>query len=384
MGVRSKVFKSKRQAYCGIYKNFYSRFFKDAKAETNKELFLKLSELVIGTLKDKSQNEEISHGNKIYLMPDDLYLIERKLNQEVLNAEFIKINDQPATVNDFLQELSIEKMYVDSLDENHIKGRLNFAAKNFIEHELLSREGYKRGLQNLTDVQHYLKMWSSYYLSESLRKKMTDEINISDEEISDYNLEMNNDTTSIVEVKILELLTEDLDVIKEVLDELNKGKDFRELAVTFTIRQQAKNNNGELGFFPVSEYGEIGQKAAIMKIGDMYGPIKVPEGYSLFELIDRKENYAFSADEDESEKQASLQELRHRKYSDAIINKTVELADKYDVKISFENLESVEVLNTTTVIFRYFGFGGKLLAVPMTTQNYLWFKKWYEQKTPSP
>lgn len=76
-------------------------------------------------------------------MPDDLYLIERKLNQEVLNAEFIKINDQPATVNDFLQELSIEKMYVDSLDENHIKGRLNFAAKNFIEHELLSREGYK-------------------------------------------------------------------------------------------------------------------------------------------------------------------------------------------------------------------------------------------------
>lgn len=367
-----------------IYKDFYSRFFKDAKAETNKELFLKLSELVIGTLKDKSQNEEISHGNKIYLMPDDLYLIERKLNQEVLNAEFIKINDQPATINDFLQELSIEKMYVDSLDENHIKGRLNFAAKNFIEHELLSREGYKRGLQNLTDVQHYLKMWSSYYLSESLRKKMTDEINISDEEISDYNLEKSNDTTSFVEVKIIELLTEDLDVIKEVLDELNKGKDFRELAVTFTIRQQAKNNNGELGFFPVSEYGEIGQKAAIMKIGDIYGPIKVPEGYSLFELIDRKENFAFSADEDESEKQASLQELRHRKYSDAIINKTVELADKYGVKVSFENLESVEVLNTTTVIFRYFGFGGKLLAVPMTTQNYLWFKKWYEQKTPSP
>lgn len=34
-----------------IYKNFYSRFFKDAKAETNKELFLKLSELVIGYFK---------------------------------------------------------------------------------------------------------------------------------------------------------------------------------------------------------------------------------------------------------------------------------------------------------------------------------------------
>ena len=66
-------------------------------------------------------------------------------------------------------------------------------------------------------------------------------------------------------------------------------QDFRELAAKYTIREEAKNNNGELGYFNINEYGEIGRKAATMNIGDMYGPIKVPEGYSLFELIDRKE-----------------------------------------------------------------------------------------------
>ncbi len=367
-----------------IYKDFYFRFFKDAKAETNKEIFLKLSDLVTDVLISKNQSEAASTGNKIILMPDDLYEIESKLDLELLNAEFIKINDQSATINDFLQELSIEKMYVDSLEENHIKGRLNFAVKRFIEHELLSSEGYNRGLQNLPEVQKYLKMWSSYYLSESLRKKIADEIDVTDEEAYSFYLDKNKDTTSIVEVKIVELLTEDLDAVKQVLDELNTGKQFRELAVKYTIREETKNNNGELGFFPISEYGEIGQKAAMMKIGDMYGPIKVPEGYSLFELIDRKEHIGFSADNYESVKEVLKQELKQKKYSESIISKTSELANKYYVQVNDENLSSVKVLNTTTVIYRYFGFGGKLLAVPMTTPNYLWFRKWLEQETPSP
>jgi parvulin-like peptidyl-prolyl isomerase len=323
-----------------IFKDFYSRFFKDAVAETNKELFLKLSDLVVAALRNRDETEMISTGEKVYLVPEDLYKIENDLGTELLNAEFIKLNEQPLTISDFLQELSIEKFNVDSLDNNHIKGRLNFAVKIFIEHELLSREGYKRGLQNLPEVQHY--------------------------------------------VKIIEVLIEDLDVIRTVLDELNAGKDFRELAVKYTIREEAKNNNGELGFFPVSEYGEIGRKAALMKIGDMYGPVKISEGYSLFKLIDRNEKNYLSTTDFQAEKENIKIELRHKKYSNALINKTIELANKYDVQLNDETLNSINVLNTTTVVYRYFGFGGRLLAVPMTAPNYLWVKPWLEQEDLTP
>ena len=137
-----------------------------------------------------------------------------------------------------------------------------------------------------------------------------------------------------LEVKIIEVLTEDLDVIRTVLDELNAGKDFRELAIKYTIREEARNNNGELGFFPVNDYGEIGRKAALMKLGDMYGPISVEEGYSLFELIERRESTSFSFDNFEKEKEKIKVELRHKKYSDALINKSVELANKYGVDVN--------------------------------------------------
>ncbi|MCU0413421.1 MAG: peptidylprolyl isomerase [Ignavibacteriaceae bacterium] len=367
-----------------IYKDFYSKFFKDATAETNRELFLKLADLVEETLKTRSEKEKIPAEEKVYIVPEDLYKIETELGPELLNAEFVKMNSQFATISDFLQELSIEKFYVDSLDNNHIKGRLNYAVKIFIEHELLSREGYKRGLQNLPEVQRYLKMWRDYYLTETLRKEISENIKITDEEAYEYFLEKNRDTTSLLEVKIIEVLTEDLDIIRTVLDELNAGKDFRELAVKYTIRNEARNNNGELGFFPVNEHGEIGRKAALMKIGDMYGPISVEEGYSLFELIERRESTSFSFYNFEEEKERIKVELRYKKYSDALINKSVELANKYGVDVNEDALNSVEVLNTTTVVYRYFGFGGRLLAVPMTAPNDLWIKPWQEQENQTP
>ncbi len=367
-----------------LFKVFYSKFFKDVKAETNKELLFELSDLVIEALRNRIQQDSISSKDKIYLTSDDLYNIEADLGQEKLNAVFIKLDDEPETIDDFMQELAIEKFYVDSVDTDHIRGRLNYYVRKFIEHELFSREGYKRELQNHPEVRRDLNIWKGYYLSEALRKEIIDSLEVTDKEVSEYFIEKGDDSLSSVEVKIVELLTDDLDVIQVVLDELNNGVDFRELAAEHTIREESKNNNGELGYFDTNEYGEIGRRAATMNIGEMYGPIKVPGGYSLFELVDRKEMTEFPTNNYEKMREQIKVELKNKMYYDTIVNKTVELADKYNIRISEEILNSIEVLNTTTVVYRIFGFGGKLLAVPMTVPNYNWVKPWLEQKELTP
>lgn len=367
-----------------LYKEFYSKFFKDVKVETNKELLFELSDLVIEALRNRIQQDNISSKDKIYLISDDLYDIEADLGQEKLNDVFIKLDDQPETIDDFMQELAIEKFYVDSLNTDHIRGRLNYYVRKFIEHELFAREGYKRGLQNLPEIRRDLNIWKGYYLSEAFRKQIIDSIEVTDKEASDYFFEKGIDSLSTVEVKIVELLTDDLDVIQVVLDELNNGANFRELAAEYTIREEAKKNNGELGYFNINEYGEIGRKAATMNVGDMYGPIKVADGYSLFELIDRKEKTELLTNNYSMEREQIKVELKNKKYYDTMINKTVELANKYNISINQKILNSVEVLNTTTVVYRVFGFGGKLLAVPMTVPNYNWVNPWQEQKELTP
>jgi len=382
---KNYVLKVARQTLIdSLYNDFFDNFFNDVKAETNKELLMVLSNFVFEALVNRSKMNGISENDKIYLTSDDLYDIEADLGSEKLNAVFVKLDMQPETIDDFLQELAIENFYVDSLDLDHVRGRLNYYARKFIEHELFAREGYKRGLQNLPEVRKDIQMWRSYYLSEALRKEMIDSIEVTEEELKEYESASQLDSSLIIEVKIIELLTNDLDVIQLALDELDKGAEFRELAAKYTVREEAKKNKGELGYFNMNEYGEIGRKAAQMNIGEMYGPIKVPEGYSLFELIDKKEMTDLPLGNYQGERTQMVEELKNKKLYESIINKTVELANKYNIQIDEELLGSVEVLNTTTVIYRIFGFGGKLLAVPMTFPNNNWVKQWIEQTETTP
>ncbi len=367
-----------------IYSDVYKIYFAEADVDTNGQIFATLSELVTDALKNRSETDNIKAGEKIYLKPDDLYKIENELGTDLLNAEFIKMGNEPATLDDFLQELAFESFSVDTLDNNLITNKLNSSVKKFIEHELLAREGYRRRLQNLPEVQRYLNIWRSYYLTETLRRKISEDIQVTDVEALEFYNQNIMDTSSLLEVKIVELLSDDLDIIRIVLDDLKTGADFKTLAIRFTIREEAKRNNGELGFFSINEYGEIGRIASTMKIGDMFGPVKVPEGYSLFELIDKKEERNLSIPEFETAKEKIKIEIKYKKFSDEIINKTVELANKYNVSIDEEILQSIKVLNTTTVVYRYFGFGGRLLAVPLTQSNYLWVKPWKEQTEMNP
>lgn len=363
-----------------IFKHFYESFFSDITAKTNNAIFHQFAVEVIRSLSDRKQNENIPNGKKIFLKPDDLYRIENELGAETLNTLLIELDDQPVTLKEFIQYFAFESFAVDTIDNNMIMGKLNLHVKRFIEHKLLSREGYNRGLQYSPEFQHQIKMWKSYYLSDALRNEMLENIEVTDDEVLNY-YQRKNKGLAITEVKIIEVLTNNLDTMYTVLEKLKEGIDIRELALKYTTREEAKSNNGELGFFPVYEYGEIGRITGGMEIGDLYGPLKVPEGYSLFKLIDkRKEESEFIAAFDKVKDKIKI-ELKYHKFSKVLIDKTIELANKYSVEINQDLLEKLEVTNTTTVFYRYFGFGGRLLAVPMTIPNYNWVKPWLEQET---
>jgi len=266
-----------------IVQNFYERFFSNINAETNNAIFHQFAEEVIKSLSDRKRNENIPDGKAIYLKPDDMYRIENDLGDETLNDLFIELEDQPVTLKEFIQYFAFGSFAVDTMDNNMIMGKLNLHVKKFIEHKLLSREGYRRGLQFSPEVQQKIKMWRAYNLSNALRNEMLEKIKVTDDEALNY--------------------------------------------------YQRKNNGSEL-----------------------------------------------TADFEKAKDKMKM-ELKYQKFSKEIIDKTIELANKYSVEINQELLESLEVTNTTTVFYHYLGFGGRLLAVPLTIPNYNWVKPWLEQET---
>jgi len=358
------------------YKQFFNKFFAGKQINADGYLFWSIADNVIDVLQKRKAANNIKDGEKIDLLIEDFTAIENKLGQDTLKMDFIKFDKNPISVFQFLREFFYEGFYGISVNPDTVRTQLQKRVKRFIEHEMLSREGYARGLQNLPDVKRSIDMWRDNYLSKLVKNKFIDQTKLTEEELKEY-YDKNKETNSApVMVNILEILTYNLDEIEIIMQELDKGTDFKELAKKYTKRLWTKDNGGEFGFFAVNAYREIGAVASNMEIGQIYGPLKLDEGYSIFKLIDKKDGQNIGMRPYEEVKDSLRGIFQIEKLKKNMIDKTVELAEKYGVKINKNVLENTETENFNMLVYRLMGFGGKILAVPMDPIFADWVEKW--------
>jgi parvulin-like peptidyl-prolyl isomerase len=363
------------------YEEFYGKFFGNKKVETNGVLFWSIAYKIAERLNNKKNTNSIPDSENVYLDVSNLLSIEIELGADTLNMQFIKLDGSPITVKQFIREFIFNGFYSVDVSPNVISAKLKSRVKTFIEQELLAREGYKRGLQNLPEVKNSISIWKDNYLAKILKNMLLDSIKVSDEEV--YNFYRNNKeekNSSMIEVNILEILTDSLEVVESVIRELEKGADFRMLASIHTKRTWTRNNGGEFGFFPVTMYEDIGRIAATMSLGEIYGPIKLPDGYSIFKLIDKKESKVDSTLSFEQSKEEIRKNLTYKKSADFFIDYTAKLANKYGAAINEQLLNTISVSDLNLFVYRYMGFGGRINAVPMVLPFTEWFLPWKESK----
>lgn len=376
MSVQKIIQQRKTDRY---YNEFYRKFFVGRKVETDAILFWSLVDKISNQLNHKKLTGSISDSDNVYLDVNDLLIIESELGSDTLNMPFVKFESDPTTVKQFLREFIFEGFYTANTSPSIIAAKLNARVKSFIENELLAREGYKRGLQNLPDVKSSTSMWRDNYLARILKNMLYDSVKVTEQEVGEYyqNKDLLIDSSN-VEVNILEILTDSLEVIESVIKKLENGANFRELAKIHTKRIWTRNNGGEFGFFPITMYGDIGRIASQMNVGEIYGPIKLPEGYSIFKLIDKKIPERDSSLSVEEMKDEIRKSLTLKKLKEFFIDYTVKLANKYGVEINEQMFASLQVQNMNMFVYRYMGFGGRITAVPMAIPFTEWFLPWKE------
>jgi len=245
---------------------------------------------------------------------------------------------------------------------------------------LITTEAINKGFQNSADVKKYMSMWKDSYISHMLMLQLMDSVRVPEEEI--YSIYSKNEwkETSPQLVNVVEVLTDKLEVIETIIKELSNGKDIRELANQYTIRDSVKNRNGEFGLIPITKLGEIGKYVYQMNVGDIYGPIKLEEGYSIFKLIDRKADtttYTKSFNEVKNDLTKLITLQRFEKYINEF---NAKLANKYGVEIYEDVLNQIDNSFLNLVIVRYMGFGGEIFAVPYTEQFSGWYNQWLQDK----
>lgn len=355
------------------YENFYKNFFKKTTINADRKLFDRLYEEL---KKFIHSNEKyfVKKNGKFTLFQPEISKIEKNFSNEELNSVFVKFKEEPVKFKDFLTNLKIDGFDFLKFDDKHIHSRLNSTVFIFIQNELLAREALKRKYDELPDVAFDLKLWKDNFLSNLNMKQIYKTVDVSDEEAYNFFAKNNRIVPQPEQIKIAEILTNNLDVVKTIFDELDKGTDFKKLVEKYSIRDSLKQSGGEYDYTPANKEGEIWKAASNMKVGEVFGPIKTDEGYSIIKLLDRKESKQEQFETFEQAKDDIKNILRTEKMYKQLEDVTAKLAIENKIELNENVLKNIKVNPINMIVYKRFGFGGQYIATPYQPNFSSWYK----------
>jgi hypothetical protein len=186
--------------------------------EADKKIFLKIFDAMYSVL-SKEYTANLSDSLFYFTLSErDILQTIYSMSPSDLNVPFIKFEDGSSSAKDFLYYLYYQKTELDNLSKEDIKKTLNASIRQYIEDEMLVREGIKRGLSDNRDVTNGVSMWRDHYMSKLMMESFYDSAKISEDELSNYLDWKNNDKTSAEQKSVFKTQLE-LNKLQSILTE---------------------------------------------------------------------------------------------------------------------------------------------------------------------
>ncbi|ADC50344.1 protein secretion (post-translocation chaperonin) [Alkalihalophilus pseudofirmus OF4] len=172
-----------------------------------------------------------------------------------------------------------------------------------------------------------------------LDKLAKSEVNVTEEDKQAYYEE--NEELYAEQVQASHILVEDEETANEVLEKIEAGEDFGELAAEYSMDGSA-TRGGDLGFFGTGEMVPEFEEAAFgLEVGEVSDAVESQYGYHIIKVTDRKSGYEDFADDIE---QALIQEQSkstEEVLRDLVDNATIDIKDPEFADL-FEESEPTE------------------------------------------
>jgi hypothetical protein len=334
------------------YKEYMEKFFPSKKIDASGILIHSLAGKINAILEDKGKKE----NDNYYFTSADVIKAVRNYDADTLHSVFIKMDYNSLTLKDFLMWLRTENFV---LKENTFKNAvslLNGKVKKYIEYELLAQEGYRQGLDKSENVIKNTKMWRDNYLYQLQLSLLSDSLM---PDLGRYEF-----------VKLAEIVNNDLEVMERVINELASGTDFNKLADEFSIEEL------DLSYRPVTSLGQLKDEVIRADVNEISGPVNTERGYIIFKVLDKKRS------DDMPETKSAVRE--NGKLKNPFNPHISSLAGKYGITINEEVLAEIKSTNVNAVVFKYLGFGGRILAVPIINPVAEWITDYKEETQLNP
>lgn len=357
-----------------VYQEFYKKFFKGVVVNADRRLFNTLFEAIDLFLKG-NKSTLIPNKNKFTIYELEIEKIRKLINEKDLSLPFIKFEKNPLTLSAFLDHMKHAGFDFLRIESGYLKRRLNNFISTFIQNQIVAREAVKRGYDKLPEVADDLKIWKDNYLSNMMMKQNYKAQAVTDEEAYAFYSKNSGIVPKPDEVKFSKIVSDDLDAIQKVFEGTEKGEDFETLK-----KQYSKIQDVDQQYHPLNQHGDLWKALASMKIGEVYGPLKLEIGFTVVKLIDKREGKKEQIESFEEAKPQLKNIMQTRKMYKQLEDITAKLAVENGVQINEKMLGATKVNMLNMIVFRRFGFGGQQLAVPYTPNFSSWFEKYEELK----
>lgn len=167
-----------------------------------------------------------------------------------------------------------------------------------------------------------------------LDRILEERIEITEEEMKEYFEENKEQFDQEEQVEASHILVEDRETAYKVINKLNNGEDFAELAAEYSIDENTKNNGGELGYFGKGEMViEFEEEVFAMEVNTISKPVETQYGFHIIKKTDHKPYKEANFEEVKEEvKQALLEQKKDAEYQEWVQEKMKEF--KVENKLS--------------------------------------------------
>ena len=355
----------------------YNRYMKELLGDKKVAIDQKAFMFVYNKLWDIIKSKSVRTDTIAYypIMEKDFNSILNSSTEEELNQPLFTWERNNFTVKKFLSELSFHRFSVGKIDSTELLVKLNQRAKQFVENELITLEGYRQELQLKPSVRKDIAEWRQNYLAQFYSNAVLDSVNITDAELYNYYLSQIANAADVKLINLRMVTLDDLDEISKIFDKLKKGKNFADVIKQYGQTDSLLSDEGESGLKPVILFGEIGKVASNLNPGEIYGPIKRKNSYSIIQLIEKKDMDDSLKLSFDKIKDILRYEYRVKKLADKLNEITSKLAVDDNVKIYRNELDKIKITNIPMFLHRFMGFGGRIAGMPLLTPFSEWIDK---------
>ena len=270
----------------------------------------------------------------------------RSENKEFHNIVIGKHNTCEFTIKDFVESLDNYPDHYPFLMENE-QSLIEMFESFRVNKEMLLAEARRRNLDKVSIVKEAVEKEKIKLLAAHFRNHYL----YADTEPSEtdvrffYENYKHKHYHNPARVSVQEILVKDKDMAEQIVEWINQGRAFDELARQYTQRGGLANERGLHSFFTVDQWGKMSEEAFKMQeAGEIAGPIYLDadNAYSIIKFLERQpESYNPFEEVRENAYRRARHELREKRMNEWLteIKKEVPVDIKYHIlKREFVNV----------------------------------------------